>query len=138
MRQRVMAYVTRVRGGRKELLVFDQPAAPEAGTQVPAGRVEPGEALAEAVRRELHEEAGIDTVEIVRELPIIGDWVAASPYEEHAYELRLRSDAPDRWDHVVFGDGEDAGMIFRYRWLPVDSEVKLWGKGSDLTYMQLR
>lgn len=133
-----MAYVTRKRDGRTELLVFDQPGSPEAGTQVPAGRVEPGETLEEGLLRELHEEAGIENVEIVRELDIAGDWVDASPYEEHAFELRLRGEAPDRWEHAVHGDGDDAGMIFSYRWLPVDSEVKLWSSASDTTYTQLR
>lgn len=133
-----MAYVTRERGGRTELLVFDQPAAPEAGTQVPAGRVDPAETLEQGVLRELLEEAGIDGAEVVRELEIVGDWVATSPYEEHAFEVRLRQETPDCWDHVVQGDGEDAGMIFSFRWLPVDSEVRLWSTATDHTYMQLR
>jgi 8-oxo-dGTP diphosphatase len=133
-----MAYVTRERDGHTELLVFDQPAAPEAGTQVPAGRLEPGESLDEGVLRELFEEAGIDGAEVVRELRIVGDWVDASPYEEHAFELRLRQETPDWWDHVVQGDGDDAGMIFSFRWLPVDSEVRLWSAATDHTYMQLR
>ena len=42
MRRRVLAYVTRERDGRRELLVFDQEADPGAGTQVPAGRLDPG------------------------------------------------------------------------------------------------
>lgn len=133
-----MAYVTRERDGRKELLVFDQPASPEAGTQVPAGRVDPGEALDQAVLRELYEESGIDRAEVIRELTVLGDWMDASPYEEHAFELHLHGDAPDSWDHVVLGDGEDAGMVFSYRWLPIDSDVKVWSGRTDTTYTQLR
>jgi 8-oxo-dGTP diphosphatase len=132
-RQRVLAYVTRERDGRTELLVFDHPDA-DGGTQVPAGRVDPGETLEEGLRRELREESGLEEVELVRELPILSEW--ASPYEDHAFELRLRGDAPDAWDHCVDGAGEDAGMVFHYRWVPVESALTLWG--GDPTYTQLR
>ena len=133
-----MAYVTRERDGRIELLVFDQPADPEAGTQVPAGRLEAGESLEQGLLRELYEEAGIDEVEIVRELRVLGDWLDESPYQEHAFEVRSRGETPDSWEHIVQGDGEDAGMIFSYRWLPIDSEITLWRSWSDSTYTQLR
>ncbi len=51
-RERVLVYVEREDG----LLVFDQHGDPEAGTQVPAGGVKPGEALVEAARREVRED----------------------------------------------------------------------------------
>jgi 8-oxo-dGTP pyrophosphatase MutT (NUDIX family) len=85
-RQRVVAYVTRERDGVKELLVFDHCDDPSAGTQVPAGRVDPGETLEECLTRELDEEAGLRG-RIVRELRR-PDWPAK--YENHAYELRSR------------------------------------------------
>ena len=47
---RVLAYVTRERDGRKELLVFDHRDQPDAGTQVPAGRLEPGEDVEAGLR----------------------------------------------------------------------------------------
>jgi 8-oxo-dGTP pyrophosphatase MutT (NUDIX family) len=136
VRQRVLAYVTRERHGRTELLVFDQRGDPEAGTQVPAGRLDPGESLEEGLLRELHEETGLDRVRIVREMPVLGDWALQSPYENHAFEVRPEEATPDRWDHVVHGDGDDAGMVFEYRWEAVDSELELWD--GDPTYIQLR
>jgi 8-oxo-dGTP diphosphatase len=137
VRQRVLAYVTRERDGRKELLVFDHRDHPRAGTQVPAGRVDPGEALEQCLRRELHEETGIEEATIVRELPVLGDWVAASRYENHAYEVRIEGDEPaDTWEHVVHGDGDDAGLVFLYRWVPIEPGIDLWG-GRDPTYLQL-
>jgi 8-oxo-dGTP pyrophosphatase MutT (NUDIX family) len=136
VRQRVLAYVTRKRHGRTELLVFDQRGDPEAGTQVPAGRIDPGESLEEGLERELHEEAGVDRICIVRELAILGDWTARSPYENHAFEVRVEEDLPDAFEHVVHGDGDDAGLVFVYRWVPVDSELSLWD--GDPTYTQLR
>ena len=136
MRQRVLAYVTRERHGRTELLVFDQRGDPEAGTQVPAGRIDAGETLEEGLLRELHEEAGLDRVRIVRKLPILGDWAASSRYENHAFQVRVEDQLPDSFEHVVHGDGDDAGLVFVYRWVPVDSELSLWD--GDPTYTQLR
>ena len=137
MRQRVLAYVTRERDGRTELLVFDHRDEPEAGTQVPAGRIDDGETLEHGLRRELHEEAGLDRVRIVRELPVLGDWAGRSPYENHAFEVQVEEDTPDSFEHVVHGDGDDAGLVFVYRWVGVDTELDLWD-GNDPTYTQLR
>ncbi len=124
MRQRVLAYVTRERDGVMELLVFDHRDDPDAGTQVPAGRLDPGESLEQGLRRELHEEAGLDRVRIVRELH---SW--CTRYENHAFEVRLEGKAPgDAWEHVVFGNGDDAGLVFRYRWEPVGPELLLFGR----------
>ena len=37
----------------------------------------------------------------------------------------------------MHGDGDDAGLVFLYRWVGVDSELDLW-HGKDPTYTQLR
>ena len=126
--QRVIAYVTRERGGRKELLVFDHRDSPEAGTQVPAGRLDDGESLEAGLRRELHEEAGLGDVRIVRELELPPDLGHGVGYENHAFEVELTSEAPDAWEHVVLGDGDDAGYVFVYRWEPVRAELELFDR----------
>ncbi|HST88354.1 MAG TPA: NUDIX domain-containing protein, partial [Ktedonobacterales bacterium] len=61
LKVKVYAYVTREREGRTQALVFRHrvPDAPEAGIQVPGGTAEPGERPADALLRELREEAGI-------------------------------------------------------------------------------
>ena len=136
-RARVLAYVTREREGRIELLVFDQQDDPGAGTQVPAGRLDPGEALEDGLRRELHEESGLDRVRIVRELPVLGEWVERSEYDDHAFEVCVDgAELPDTWEHVVHGDGDDAGLVFLYRWEPVEPGLELWS-GLDSTWTQL-
>jgi ADP-ribose pyrophosphatase YjhB (NUDIX family) len=136
-RARVLAYVTREREGRTELLVFDQLGDPAAGTQVPAGRLDPGESLEGGLLRELHEESGLERVRIVRELPTLGDWVAGSEYDNHAFEVRVEGDEPpDAWEHAVHGDGDDAGLLFLFRWVAVEPGLELWN-GADLTYTQL-
>ncbi len=59
--QKVTAFIVRERHGVKELLVFKHPAA---GIQIPAGTVEAGEDLEAAVKREVYEETGLQSVEI--------------------------------------------------------------------------
>lgn len=63
--QKVTAFVTRVVGGRTELLLMEHPMA---GIQLPAGTVELGEPVEAAVLREVAEETGVENVRIIREL----------------------------------------------------------------------
>ena len=53
---KVTAFITRERPSGRELLVFQHP---NADVQLPAGTVEPGEALETAVLREAEEETGL-------------------------------------------------------------------------------
>ena len=59
--QKVTAFIVRERCGVKELLVFKHPTA---GVQIPAGTVENGEDIETAVKREVYEETGLQSVEI--------------------------------------------------------------------------
>ena len=72
----------------------------------------------------------------MRELPILGEWAEHSRYENHAFEVQVAGETPDTFEHVVHGDGDDAGLVFVYRWVGVDSEIVLWD--GDPTYTQLR
>lgn len=126
----MLAYVTRERDGVKELLVFDHRDDPSAGTQVPAGRIDPGETLEQCLVRELHEEAGIENGVVVRELSP-PSW--PSRYENHAFEVRAPGhESTDVWDHVVHGDGDDAGLVFRYRWEPLRSDLTLFNRTDPI------
>ncbi len=126
-RRRVLAYVTRVRDGRTELLVFEDPEHPHIGVQVPAGRLDPDEELEAGLLREIAEEAGLTGVRIVQELSGFEDHYP-SRYENHGFHVVLADDAPDEWEHVVVGQGDDAGLVFRYRWVPIDSDLRLFGR----------
>ena len=128
---RVVAYITRDRDGRRELLVFDHRDHADAGTQVPAGRLEAGEDLEAGLARELHEEAGLDDARIVRRLgefdgETLGHGVG---YRNHVYELEAPT-AREVWEHEVLGNGDDAGLVFVYRWEPITPDLRLWG-GHD-------
>jgi len=125
MRHKVLAYITRERDGRRELLVFTHRDDPEAGVQVPAGTVEPGEPIEDALFREIREESGLTDAQLVRQL---------AEHEEvewdnnrHVFHLIAPNGAPDRWAHIVHGQGEDAGMVFEYRWVDLSERVELAG-----------
>jgi ADP-ribose pyrophosphatase YjhB (NUDIX family) len=116
---RGVAYV--VRG--QELLVFEDEARP--GLQVPAGRLEAGESLREAIVREVREEAGVDA-EFVRELGTIDDIAPAYGDLRVNHFVALRTDdARSSWSHVVSGTGDEIGLVFRCQFVPLESRLQL-------------
>jgi 8-oxo-dGTP pyrophosphatase MutT (NUDIX family) len=66
--EKVTAIITRERDGIKEVLLFQHP---NAGVQVPAGTVDPGEAIEDAVIREGQEETGLESLRLVQYLGTI-------------------------------------------------------------------
>lgn len=113
---KVVAYITRGR----ELLVFEHADDAEAGVQVPAGTVEPGEEIEAAVWREVAEETGLNRDQLEWQ-----GWLAVMPHPtfdlvRHYAWLTANGDVPDTWRHHVLGDGEDRGLMFEYRWEPWD------------------
>jgi 8-oxo-dGTP pyrophosphatase MutT (NUDIX family) len=128
VRIRVLAYVVREREGQRQLLVFRQ-SGYEHFLQVPAGRGDPGESPEECLRRELLEEAGIENYRVLRELEI-GEPGFTPRYHHHAFLVEAEG-LPEEWDHVVSGDGDDAGFVFAYSWAPLDRRLQLWPRGND-------
>ena len=128
--QRAVAFVTDP-GGR--LLVFDHVAV-DAGTQVPAGGIHEGESAADAVRRELAEESGIDSATIVRKL---GEaWGRSEPgkvpagleeHVQHAFHLRVDRSTPATWEWQERSGGGRVEHRFVFRWASLDdAAVLLW------------
>ena len=128
-RQRVVAYVTREREGRTELLTIEHEHMPEAGIQVPAGRVDHDEDLEQAVHREVAEETGLTGTRLVRKLPEF-EAEYESLHESHAFHLTAETETPNTWEHEVHGDGSDAGLVYVCCWLPLTPELRLWN-GRD-------
>lgn len=123
VRQKVLGDVMRQKGPRTELLVFDHVGMPEAGTQVPAGTVEPGETPAQAVVREILEETGLAQVQVAR---FIGRfrWFCAlrrEVHDRHVFVLTPNQPLPDQWLHTVSAGVEDAGLVFSCYWLDADA-----------------
>ncbi|HEY7347606.1 MAG TPA: NUDIX domain-containing protein [Ktedonobacterales bacterium] len=122
-RRRAYIYVIREKDGVRQLLVFHEDD-PEAGIQVPGGGIEPDETPLEGMKREVLEETGLKACVVERELA-----VDLRQYEDHLQERHFFwlsvADAPDEWDHVVSGKGEDNGLIFHYFWVSSPTEVTL-------------
>ncbi|WP_128377382.1 NUDIX hydrolase [Streptomyces cavernae] len=127
-RVRTAAYVTRNVPGGRELLVFDHRDHPEAGTQVPAGGVDPGELLTDAVLREITEETGVAAVTLG---PALAVQQRPHPHTAqprvtvffHAQTTEIR----DTWTHTVAGQegDQDHGLVFRCYFIPVEQAAGL-------------
>lgn len=127
MKHKVLVYLLRSTAAGAEFLAFTHRDFPDAGLQVPAGTVEPGEPLETAACRELAEESGL-TAEQVR---LVGKLAVADEPEwdqrRHVYLFEPRGPLPDRWAHTVAGAGEDQGMVFEFDWRPVGAANELAG-----------
>jgi 8-oxo-dGTP pyrophosphatase MutT (NUDIX family) len=137
-RRRVACYVTRTGPAGTELLVFDHVDFPDAGTQVPAGGIEPGEAVPAAALREVAEEAGLTAVEYVGEL---GGSHAPHPEtgaaQQTTYVHCRTADPRGSWDLRVTGGGEDEGLRFRcwFTPLPLDGVRLLGDQAAFLAHL---
>jgi ADP-ribose pyrophosphatase YjhB (NUDIX family) len=135
VRKRVVAYVTRKRGGRTELLVFDEEDAPDVPTQVPAGRIDPHESLEEGLHREVEEETGLTGIQLVAELADPRKFerlYRPGAHESHAFHAVAEAGGPNAWEHHVTGTGRDADFVFLCRWVPLDDCPPLWGEADPL------
>lgn len=128
--QRVVCYVTRSTERGDELLVFehvdDDPADPS-GVQVPAGSMLPFESVQDAALREVEEETGLRGLTYVDQVGAVelGLDDEGGPSMTNFVRLTAPADGEPAWEHVVTGDGEDAGMGFSCRWeaIPLSSEL---------------
>ncbi len=127
MEQKVVAYLVRARPALTELLVFEH-TDENAGVQVPKGTIDKGETPEQALLRELSEEAGIDNVRNLTQLDTMIHRDEKEPEEWHLFAGIVDPTTPDIWDHRVTGAGDDAGLRFRYYWLPLTPEPKLAGE----------
>lgn len=127
-RVRTAAYVTREAPGGRELLVFDHQDHPEAGTQVPAGGVEPGERLTDAVLREIAEETDVAAVTLGAALAVQQRPHPHTGRPRATVFFHARTTEPrDTWLHTVGGEegGTDHGLVFRCHFVPVQQAAGL-------------
>jgi len=127
MKQKALAYITRTENGRTSVLVFDHRDFPDAGTQVPAGTLEAGETPEDAVLREIKEEAGLEHYQIQLIRKLATDESIRSQTVRHVFHLIASVSLPAEWSHVVSSTGEDDGLVFVYRWMPLPAPMDLAG-----------
>jgi len=90
--QKVIAYITH----GEDLLVFEEPDFPEAGTQVPGGTLESQELPAAGVMREAAEETGLRDLRLVRSLGAV-QYVAPSGQQVQRHFFQLATDDRASW-----------------------------------------
>jgi ADP-ribose pyrophosphatase YjhB (NUDIX family) len=135
VRRRVVAYVTRERNGRTELLTIQHGDIPDLGTQVPAGRLDPGEDLEAGLVREVEEETGVTGLRIVRQLADGEEFerlYGPGAHKSYAFHAVADGGGPREWEHPVTGTGADAGFTYVCRWAPLTADLLLWGRRDPL------
>jgi ADP-ribose pyrophosphatase YjhB (NUDIX family) len=126
-RVRVAAYVIRHISSEPQLLVFDQLGIPDAGTQVPAGGVKPGESLHDAVLREVAEETGLTDISVVSEIATEQKPHPETGQPRHTtyFHVQARADTSDSWKHSVTGTGQDSDLQFVCRFVALPLQTHL-------------
>ncbi len=132
LKRKVLAYITKGEEEDRELLVFEHRDFPEAGLQVPGGTIERDELLIDALYREIEEESGIQRDELVlcgklhktNFFPKDKDEVL----ERNVFHFDYVGDHEREWDYKVHGDGKDEGLVFQFKWIPVEDLPKLASK----------
>lgn len=103
LRHKVMICITREAEFGPEVLLLYHPDHPEAGIQIPAGTVEPGEDLIAAALREAHEETGLAGLQVVgilgtREVDM-RPWGKNEIHQRTFFHLRCTEPTPRSWEH---------------------------------------
>lgn len=122
--EKVFAYITR----DDHLLVFRHAGAPEAGIQVTAGTLKPGEEPAVGVLREAREETGLADISVVRLLGV-QRWDSQNLkyplHIRHFFHLNYNQPTPDTWQHWEPDpdSGDEIEFPFEFFWARMPDEV---------------
>ncbi|WP_269409697.1 NUDIX hydrolase [Lentibacillus daqui] len=122
--KKAYGYVTRVKEGRTQILVFRHPVT-EAGIQIPKGTIKSKESTYNAIIREIKEETGLKNFEI--EKLIAEDYWENDDgiiHNRFFYKINV-SNVPDKWDYEPTGGEDEEGLTFHFFWISSENEVKL-------------
>ena len=123
---RAYAFILQEKNEVWQLLVFKIKGASETNPyHVPGGGIDAGETPLEGVLREIEEESGLIGLEPKN---YIGQWIRVEHeivFQRHYFLFHVPNTLPDRWDHVVTGDGQDAGIVYQYKWILPHEALRL-------------
>ena len=112
--EKVCPVIYRCNAGSWEVLAFRHPVA---GNQFVKGTIEVGEAPADAARRELKEESGIDAA---THFQFLGQQVIGKPPVLWNFFACQLQGLDDSWD---FETEDDHGHLFSYFWSPLEAQL---------------
>lgn len=118
LRKVVTAFIVRKNKRIPELLVHSFEDDQTLPFRLPGGGMLINESPSEALFRELREETGRSSYEIVRKLGVqryFKSYLNCN-IERHDYLLFPIETLPDYWKHRVSGNDEDEGDIFHFYW----------------------
>lgn len=120
--EKAFAYITH----RRRLLVFEHVDFPQAGVQIPAGTVEPGELPMAAAIREAREETGMTELSSPEFLGT-RDFDArrfgkSEIHRRHFFHFRAQNNVAERWTHYErdASDRSHDAIALALYWLPLD------------------
>lgn len=125
VKHKVFAYITHA----NSLLVFRHPFEPEAGIQVPAGTLEPGEDPEDAVMREAYEETGLSELTLDgflgEQKRDMADFERGEIHHRYFYHLRYNGPPVTVWRHQELNpaDNPEARPIFEFFWASLPDAV---------------
>jgi 8-oxo-dGTP diphosphatase len=137
---KVFAYIT----NQSRLLVFSHPDFPEAGIQVPAGTVEQGEILQDAVLREAYEETGLVGLKSIGYLGSciydMSPWGSHSSQYRHFFHLEPTEEVPDIWQYHETSGSKTEPILFELFWtqLPDGVPELIAGHGQMLPQLLMQ
>ncbi len=94
---------------------------PKPAPRSPDGGIHPDEEPQQAVLREVAEETGLLTASVVQQI-IVEDKPRSDtrrPRRTIYFHLQALATTADAWNHRVCGDGDDMGLMFACRFLPL-------------------
>ena len=122
--KKAYGYVTRIKGGVTQVLVFQHPIA-EAGIQIPKGTVKSNEDTKNAVIREIKEETGLRSFNVERLLAEdLWENDDGAIHNRFFYKINV-SNVEDEWDYNPTGGGEEEGLTFHFFWISSTNEVEI-------------
>ena len=136
--RKVVAYISRERDGKTQLLVFTHRDYPEAGLQVPAGTVQPNEDVESALRREIAEETGIEGFTVVHKLGVFlyDNPNSGQMNERHVFHVLAPNATQDAWDWLeAHAEDSPEGYVFCLHWQDLDSPIDLAGNQGDYLHL---